>query len=1020
MASAHLNKALEKFYTFACRQVEEGNTTSIAHISKGSGDGERTVGKAEGDSIYRWRDAGAKDMNNYARKEFFKAVSKLFGGQIPKSVQDAMLLKDYGEGVSFSDSDSWTKINSGKPLTARRIKEVVNAIDVYQNNHGVEDTVGLDYDIVGRTDAEQKGRDWALQLTLDPPSDMESFFGAVLGKMAGLDEDVCGNAGYGHICDRMGKLLATERRAEGKLALGDMLKVLEQVISEDNCLYGAADNFICGLLKGGKALLEKNEQFTVDETAKAERSGNIGSESNIGGPEDDQEGGFSEKLGREMKSAQFKKFFDGLKIHGLEGRTSVDSSDLLSEDVNISNMFNRDDPRQEAFADELASLYREPIDAKKFVHYHERAMEKFDATVNDLTGHEKILWAAMAAKFKESASGVYKEALNALSPDDRTELMKWRYMRMGVGTEQKMDAAHVKQFIWNELTSLVPQKLRGTKHGRDVFGKLTAIAADLSSGDAARVKTGGKHLKALLKECQDQWWGHDAKLTVSIEALCRLVATTPAQVKAELQAEFLNNDVADLQAILKANPNNNNAVVARWQWERASDADYQLKAMALFGNDIEPLTCQAVEEKGEKDFHSNTAKLPETLWSHDKTGYPSENGLEEILVNRHGTAAQTVAGDTTNFMGYPSCSTQEENVLRCASPALQAVLIKKGYIEPFVMSKDSPFFRGEHMYKYTLNDLGLPKLSSWRGFTIKAHMISTNGRPLQNHETPKEFWLVFGASTSFTCGDSRDVNGFVSTLYRLHETDQPGVMKPPFTGDKVHDAKLIQNAKNFYLKVCSYINREVKHPTRNMGAYSGLARVGFGREDSKLYHEMMFMAAYLSQDKAPFNRFGDNSDDEVEKLFDFIENGQYENEMADAVANHEKTIDWQYGNECNLVYATGAENLLQITAGAGVFGAPEGKGAAAFARHAVTKLGKLNILEPRYSSFKDGNGGYTVATPIKNAMEAEQKKIVVHLRKEGCNDDEIREVLANEGREQKDIDAYFGLAKAEGGENRNA
>ena len=62
------------------------------------------------------RTKDAKRANDEVRELFRKSIADMFGGEnnLPDSVKDAMLLKDYG---------------SGKPLTARRILEVKNAIE---------------------------------------------------------------------------------------------------------------------------------------------------------------------------------------------------------------------------------------------------------------------------------------------------------------------------------------------------------------------------------------------------------------------------------------------------------------------------------------------------------------------------------------------------------------------------------------------------------------------------------------------------------------------------------------------------------------------------------------------------------------------------------------------------------------------------------------------------------------------------------------------------------------------------
>ena len=67
-------------------------------------------------SLSIFRGGNAKRANNEVRAMFMKSVADMFGGErnIPDSVREAMLLKDYG---------------CGKPLTARRILAVKEAIE---------------------------------------------------------------------------------------------------------------------------------------------------------------------------------------------------------------------------------------------------------------------------------------------------------------------------------------------------------------------------------------------------------------------------------------------------------------------------------------------------------------------------------------------------------------------------------------------------------------------------------------------------------------------------------------------------------------------------------------------------------------------------------------------------------------------------------------------------------------------------------------------------------------------------
>lgn len=79
----------------------------------------RKIKEAEGDGLKKlFRADNLQRENNMARKLFRQSVVEIFGGEskIPKSVKDAMRLKDYDQG---------------KPLTVRRILAVKAAIDVY-------------------------------------------------------------------------------------------------------------------------------------------------------------------------------------------------------------------------------------------------------------------------------------------------------------------------------------------------------------------------------------------------------------------------------------------------------------------------------------------------------------------------------------------------------------------------------------------------------------------------------------------------------------------------------------------------------------------------------------------------------------------------------------------------------------------------------------------------------------------------------------------------------------------------
>ena len=119
--SLAINQQFNRFVEFASGENGHG-MDSIARagdIAAGGILAGRTIKEAQGDSLRKaFRSDDLQRENNTARKLFRQAVVEIFGGEsrIPKSVKDAMKLKDYDQG---------------KPLTARRILAVKAAIDVY-------------------------------------------------------------------------------------------------------------------------------------------------------------------------------------------------------------------------------------------------------------------------------------------------------------------------------------------------------------------------------------------------------------------------------------------------------------------------------------------------------------------------------------------------------------------------------------------------------------------------------------------------------------------------------------------------------------------------------------------------------------------------------------------------------------------------------------------------------------------------------------------------------------------------
>ena len=111
----------DSFVDFAQKSMEAGSSKAVARadaVEPGTGGGfaTRTIVAAPDKAFKLSRSITDKAKNDVARTLFQKSVIEMFGGEdrIPKSVKDAMLLKDYGEG---------------KPLTARRIMAVKEAID---------------------------------------------------------------------------------------------------------------------------------------------------------------------------------------------------------------------------------------------------------------------------------------------------------------------------------------------------------------------------------------------------------------------------------------------------------------------------------------------------------------------------------------------------------------------------------------------------------------------------------------------------------------------------------------------------------------------------------------------------------------------------------------------------------------------------------------------------------------------------------------------------------------------------
>jgi len=111
------NATFKAFTDFATQSIEAGEKKAIARADGTGGLANRTIQPASGDWVGKIRRSNeSRDANNVTRGLFKQAIIDMFGGEnnIPASVKKAMLLSDYGKG---------------KPLTARRIIAVKNAID---------------------------------------------------------------------------------------------------------------------------------------------------------------------------------------------------------------------------------------------------------------------------------------------------------------------------------------------------------------------------------------------------------------------------------------------------------------------------------------------------------------------------------------------------------------------------------------------------------------------------------------------------------------------------------------------------------------------------------------------------------------------------------------------------------------------------------------------------------------------------------------------------------------------------
>ena len=113
------NRAFKSFVDFAQDRIAENQEKAIAdaRIKKFNGEEVLTIAHVKTDDVHKWLRKGDEcDVNDRTRAIFRAAIVNMFGGEskVPESVKKAMLMEDY---------------DKGKPLTARRIMAVKEAID---------------------------------------------------------------------------------------------------------------------------------------------------------------------------------------------------------------------------------------------------------------------------------------------------------------------------------------------------------------------------------------------------------------------------------------------------------------------------------------------------------------------------------------------------------------------------------------------------------------------------------------------------------------------------------------------------------------------------------------------------------------------------------------------------------------------------------------------------------------------------------------------------------------------------
>lgn len=640
-------------------------------------------------------------------------------------------------------------------------------------------------------------------------------------------------------------------------------------------------------------------------------------------------------------------------------------------DMIVGGSLGSEDDRK-MLKEALDKLYSATSEPKTFVRNHCIALEELKEFANKLSdGPDKTALKDAIAKFEDETRERYNASLGTLPVKEQKELLRQRCARAVCTTDQTVKKELVQGLIWDELARLAPGKLNAPDQANGLRDEIAEIAGKIASGDKRMIEQGvsSLKLKGLAKKYPDVL-GTVAK-GASLKAIREIIVGETKKTSEQRQAEFLKNEAVEMQQYSaeiskKEGMSFNSSAKAEWLWQKATDPAYQREAMLFFGQDVEPLTSAQVNETQGVDGSEKTTQIVqakknsaapleiETLYHSGETYYPAQLGMRDILFGRNQTMVQGVAGDTKNFFGFPWMGTHEEACLRCCSPVLAAVMIKKGYV---YAHRNDPFHPGQPMYSYALNERGLPKVSAWRGYAIKAYMISVDGKPLPPKATPKSFWLVFGSATSLADGDSRDICGNAENMYFQH-MDGKGGMNVPFTGKAEDDAELVGNYKAAYDQICNDVlkNRSSSGPEWGFLNTKNKPRVGYGRlsSDNSSHpptraSEMLFLAAhYWPKDGASWNLLSVNWQEEIKKLYEFVKNAPddvFKAAMEKAKANNERTIDWQYETKCKLFAATGAKTVNAIIDGSGIFKSPIGPAAKKLVKHANTYLKGRKLID---------------------------------------------------------------------------